>query len=80
MGTDAQVRPSAGEIALAKAFGGAFTANQVRALRLLVCIQNVGDPTNAITPDYLGQFCLDTAAPKLYVATTAASSGWQAQT
>lgn len=80
MGTDAQVRPSAGETALRKALGTAFTVNQVAALRLLVPIQNAGDPTSAITPDFIGQFCIDTAGPKLYVATTAASSGWVAQT
>lgn len=80
MGTDAQVRPSAGETVLKKALGTAFTVNQVQVLRLLLPIQNAGDPTSAITPDFIGQFCVDTVAPKLYVATTAASSGWQAQT
>lgn len=76
MGTDAQVRPSAGETALLKALGSAFTVNEKAIVRLLVPIQNAGDPTNAITPDYLGQQCVDTSGNKLYYASTAASSGW----
>lgn len=36
-----------------------------------------GDPTNNVTPDYLGQFCIDTTNAALYWASTAAAAGWK---
>lgn len=36
-----------------------------------------GDPTNNVTPDFLGQFCIDTSGAHLYWASTAAAAGWK---
>lgn len=36
-----------------------------------------GDPTNNVTPDYAGQFCIDTTNSALYWASSAAAAGWK---
>lgn len=39
--------------------------------------QYAGDPTNNLTPQFIGEYCMDTANAALYWASTAASSGWK---
>lgn len=56
------------------------TADSVTAdkLRLLLTqAEYAGDPTNNLTPTFIGQFCKDTSGGHLYWASTAASSGWK---
>lgn len=36
-----------------------------------------GDPTNNLTPDFIGQLCRDSSNAALYWASTSASSGWK---
>ena len=45
--------------------------------RLLVHAEYAGDPTNNLTPEFVGQLCRDTANAALYWASTTASSGWK---
>jgi len=47
-----------------------------RPARLLGYTTYAGDPTNNLTPEYIGQFCYDTSGTAFYIATTAAASGW----
>lgn len=37
-----------------------------------------GDPTNNVTPEFVGQDCLDTTNSKWYKAASTASSSWKA--
>lgn len=80
MGTAALVKPSSAFTFIKKQMGSAFSVNEDAIIRALAPLENAGDPSNAITPDFIGQMCIDTSGSKLYVAITAASSGWQAQT
>lgn len=43
-------------------------------------IEYAGNPTNNVTPKFIGQWCFDTANANLYVATTILSSGWKTTT
>lgn len=43
----------------------------------LAALEYAGDPTNNVTPQYPGQFCIDTSGAHLYWASTAANSGWK---
>lgn len=75
MGTLALVNPSSGFTAVKKKFGNQLV-NQDNILKILLPLENAGDPTNAVTPDFIGQLCADTTGNKLYYASTLASSGW----
>lgn len=54
--------PSVGRRDLARAIGNTTFA---------------GDPTNNVTPAFIGELCHDTTNAALYWASTAASSGWK---
>lgn len=45
--------------------------------KLMVPATYAGDPTNNLTPEFIGQYCHDTSNGALYWASTAASSGWK---
>lgn len=49
-----------------------------RLARLIGYTTYAGDPTNNITPEHIGQWCLDTTNNVFYVASTAATGGWAA--
>lgn len=56
------------------------TADSVTAdkLRLLLTqAEYAGDPTNNLTPAFIGQYCKDTSNGALYWASTAAAAGWK---
>lgn len=54
------------------------TGVEYKALRkMLVPATYAGDPTNNLTPTFIGQLCHDTSNAHLYWASTAASSGWK---
>lgn len=40
-------------------------------------ITYAGDPTNNVTPKFIGQVCFDTSGADFYGATTAAAAGWK---
>lgn len=72
MGTAALVKPTTFQAFLKRTLGS-FTAGQQNYNPVL---ENAGDPTSAITPDFIGQLCVDTTNTHAYIALTAASSGW----
>lgn len=72
MGTAALVKPTT-FVAYVKRVLGNFNVGQQNYNPVL---ENAGDPTSAITPDFIGQVCVDTTNTHTYVAQTAASSGW----
>lgn len=61
---------------LEKALGTAWHPNANAVIEKLAYTTYAGDPTNNLTPDFIGQHCLDTENDNFYIATTAASSGW----
>lgn len=75
MGTLALTNPTTGFLALKKTMGNQLV-NEDKILKQLLPLENAGDPTNAVTPDFIGQLCIDTSNSNAYVAITAASSGW----
>lgn len=75
MGTAALTKPTTGFL-IAKKVIGSQLVNQDNILRLVLPLENGGDPTSAITPDFIGQLCVDTTNSNAYIAMTAASSGW----
>lgn len=58
-------------------FGTAFIPNNA-AMKAMIYTTYAGDPTNNVTPDFIGQFCYDTANEVFYIAATAAAAGWAA--
>lgn len=75
MGVAAQTKPSTFFLWFKRVFGNQLL-NQINIANSLLVIENAGDPTNAITPDYIGQLCVDTTNSNAYIAMTAISSGW----
>lgn len=76
MGTAALVNPTSGFTFIKKKFGSAALVNLDNIVKALAPLENGGDPTSAITPDFIGQVCVDTTNSHTYVAQTAISSGW----
>lgn len=61
---------------LLKAFGRAALDKGDQALKMVSTQSYAGDPTNNLTPDHVGQICVDTTNHKAYCAETLASSSW----
>jgi hypothetical protein len=45
--------------------------------KVLVPVTNAGDPTGALTPEFVGQFCHDTTNSALYWAHGLAAANWK---
>lgn len=57
-----------------------FIAPQVgrkNLAKLCGCVTYAGDPTNNVTPQFIGEFCHDTTNAALYWASTSAAAGWK---
>lgn len=63
--------------AAAKVFNRA-DINYPPILKYLCYIEYAGDPTNNVTPEFIGQVCRNSATGIFYVAKTAAAAGWAA--
>lgn len=61
---------------LLKGFGRAALDKGEQALKLVSTQVYAGNPTNNLTPDHVGQICIDTTNHKAYAAETLASSSW----
>ena len=48
-----------------------------RLKKALVPVENAGDPTGAVTPEFIGQFCHDTSNDDLYWAHGLANTNWK---
>ena len=57
-------------------FGSGWHPRGAEIQTLLCYTTYAGDPTSNLTPDHIGQLCLDTSNTHFYIATTAASAGW----
>lgn len=74
MGTLALTHPSTFETFLKQKLGNQFLNQNNNIAKFF--IENGGDPTSAVTPDFIGQICVDTTNSNAYIAMTAISSGW----
>lgn len=72
MGTLALVKPTTFQKYVNKVLG-AFTVGQQNFNPV---IENAGDPTGAVTPDFIGQVCVDTTNTHSYIAQSAVAAGW----
>lgn len=59
------------------AFGAAMFVNGAEIKKRLTYITYAGDPTTNVTPDFIGQECLDTANAAFYIATSLLAAGWK---
>lgn len=75
MGTAALTIPTTAFTLIKKKMGNQLM-NQDNLLKLLLPLENAGDPTNAITPDFVGQICVDTTNAHIYGAKAATSADW----
>lgn len=64
-------------VALVNAALGGQLLRSEEIIRYIAYTTYAGDPTGNLTPEHLGQRCLDTVGGVFYDATTAASSGWK---
>lgn len=63
---------------LLKEFGTAMNVNERNALKLVCNQEYAGNPTNNVTPDFVGQICVDTTNHTVYGAKAATSADWVA--
>lgn len=57
-------------------FGGAWHTNGKDIKTLLVYAEYAGNPTNNVTPDFIGQECLDTTNSAWYKSTGLLPANW----
>ncbi len=62
------------------AYGDAWHPKGNEIARLLTHVEYAGDPTNNVVPDFIGQFCFDTANAAFYQATSLVAAGWKKTT
>ncbi len=60
-----------------KVFGLSWHTNAKEIAKRLGYTTYAGDPTNNLTPEFIGQECLDTSNSAWYKAHSEANSGWK---
>ena len=58
-------------------FGAAWHTSGNDIAKLLVYVTYAGNPTNNVTPGFIGQHCFDTANSDFYIATGTAAANWK---
>lgn len=58
-------------------FGSAWHPQGAAIAKRLVYVEYSGVPTSNVTPEFVGQWCLDTANGDFYLATGVSNSDWK---
>lgn len=57
---------------------GKGVGNWDEARKYMTYVEYAGDPTNNVTPEFVGQHCLNTVGSVFYIATGTAAANWAA--
>lgn len=63
-----------------RVFGTAWHTSGEAIKKRLTFVEYAGDPTATVVPDFVGQFCLDTANSAFYQATGLTAADWKKTT